>query len=296
MTAVSRAVLWCVRSLVLIFAASAAGQELRFVHPEKFERATKTDDAGLEQWDVHAKVDCPTCKGKGKMKCTTCERFKDEIKTCAECGRNPDREAVCRACAGVGTFSDPLEKALCPGCQGAGFLECQQCTGALVSAMNDKGKWGDCVVCRGTVIKCTVCDGKRLVEVAALKPSLKDANSAALKKAIDTTTQVLAGLAAFAPKGGDGFRKESKELAKQLQLGEKLFPPLKREVKALDDYVSKMGGLSTYQGSEEREARALTVIKNSAEYYLKHQKRMMELCLKRAEANEKLAAENKPAK
>jgi len=291
----SVSLLCCLRALVLLFAATAvSAQELQFVHPEKFERATKTDAAGLVQWDTHQKGECPTCKGKGKMKCITCARLKDEVKTCAECGRNPERETVCRACGGLGHFADPLEKALCPGCQGAGFLECQQCNGALIGSLNEKGKTSDCPVCRAKVLKCTVCDGKRLVEVAALKPSLKDANAATLKQAIATTTQVLAALGTFAPKGGDGTRKETKELGKHLVLGEKVFPPLKREVKALDDYMSKMGGLSAYQGSEEREARALATIKNSTEFYLKHQKRMMELCLKRAEANEKLAAENKP--
>lgn len=287
--------LCCLRVLVLLAASSAAvtGQELLFVHPEKFERATKTDEAGLVQWDEHAKVECTTCKGKGKMKCITCARFKDEIKTCAECGRNPDRETVCRACAGLGHFSDPLEKVLCPGCQGAGFLECQQCGGALISFMNDKGKMGDCVVCRGKVIKCSVCDGKRLVEVATLKPSLRDANAKDLKAAIETTTQLLTALGTFAPKGGESFRKEGKELVKHFAIGEKLFAPIKREMKALDDYVSKMGGLSAYQGHEEKEARATAMFKSTAEYYLKHQKRMMELCLKRAEANEKVLAEKK---
>ena len=287
---------WCVRALVLLVAASAVAQELRFVHPEKFERATKTDEAGLVQWAEHEKGECPTCKGKGKMKCTTCERFKDEIKTCIECGRNPERETVCRACAGTGGFPDPLEKALCPGCQGAGFLLCTFCDGSLVTALNDKGKWGKCIVCRGEATKCGVCDGKRVVEVVTLKPSLKDADSASLKKAIDTTTQLLAGLGAFAPKGGPGARKEAKELVKLLQNGEKLYAPLKREVKVADDYLAKVAGGAQYQNQSEREVQSMGLIKNSAEFYLKHQKRMMELCLKRAEANEKLAADSKPAK
>ena len=37
----------------------------------------------------------------------------------------------------------------------------------------------------------------------------------------------------------------------------------------------------------------MKLVKENTTYYLKHQKRMMELCLKRAEANEKLAAGNK---
>ena len=50
---------------------------------------------------------------------------------------------------------------------------------------------------------------------------------------------------------------------------------------------------SQYQGHEEKEVNALNRLKGGADYYLKHQRRMLDLAHKRAEANAKLAAEQK---
>ena len=148
-------------------------------------------------------------------------------------------------------------------------------------------------MCRGEGgYKCGVCNGTRLVEVASLKPSLKDANAATLTKAIATTDQMLTALGAFTPTGKN-TRKEVKELARIFTLGQAVFPPMKRSPKALDDLMGKVYGGSQYEGFEEREANTLNLFKTHSEYYLKHQKRMMELAQKRAEANEKLLAENK---
>jgi hypothetical protein len=284
--------------LILVAGAAAAlapAQDgIRYVAPEKFERATKTDEANMIQWADHVQEKCRTCQGNGKTKCTTCDRFPEDSKTCPECNRVADRLTACRACAGLGHFPDPLEKVLCCACLGAGFQLCVVCHGGGVIRVQGSGdKWLDCPGCRGPGgFKCGVCDGKRVVEVAALKPSLRDANAATLKKAITTTDSILQGLGAFTPTGKNS-RKEVKEINRLLTMGQALFPPIKRTPKVLDDYMGKAYGGSNFQGHEEGEAQAMQSVKFSAEYYLKHQKRMMELALKRAEANEKLAAENK---
>lgn len=279
---------------VVVVAQKKERVEIRYVIPERFERATTTDENGLVQWAEHKKDKCQTCAGTGKTGCTTCERFRDEVKNCIECKRVKDAQVTCRSCAGLGHWPDPLEKVHCPECLGAGFAVCGLCRGAGQLPMNkDADRWGNCPLCRGDGgAKCGVCDGKRLVEPAALKPSLKDANSATLTKAIATADQMLKALETFTPTGKN-TRKEGKELGKILGSGAAVFPPMKRAPKALDDWLGKVAGGSGYEGFEEREATALNMFKVNGTYYVKHQKRMMELALKRAEANEKLQAENK---
>lgn len=283
------AVLWT--AAVFALSAGLPAQDIRYVHPEKYERATKTDDHGLLQWAEHAPPKCTTCSGTGKTKCSTCERFFDDAKVCIECKRT--KEAVCRACAGLGHFADPLEKALCPGCQGAGFLLCHLCNGGGRIRGEDGERWSSCPVCRGDGgWKCGGCNGNRLVEVAQVKPSLRDAQVPALQKALATTDEALEGLAKFSPANLPA-RKAVKELVKQLQIAQQLYPPLKRLQKPFEDAMSKTAGGAQYQGQAEREGAVLGGVKGSAEYYLKHQRRMLELALKRAEANAKVLEENK---
>jgi hypothetical protein len=160
----------------------------------------------------------------------------------------------------------------------------------------DKAKqWSDCPVCRGEGgFKCASCNGNRLVEAAGLKPSLKEANAATLGKAIAPTEQTLKDLDAFAPTGGDvAVRKEVKALVKILEGAQAVHPAIKRLIKPFEDYMSKTYAASQFQGHEEEYANAMKLVKENTTYDLKHQKRMMELCLKRAEANEKLAAQPK---
>ena len=272
----------------------SAQEGLRYFHPEKYERATKTDDKGLIQWDEHKAEKCPTCSGTGKAKCTTCVRFSEDSTVCPECKRNKDREVVCRACAGTGSMADPLEKALCSGCMGASFLLCMVCHGGGRLRVDKAKQWSDCPGCRGEGgYKCTTCTGSRLVETAAVKPTLKDGTPANLVKAIATTDQALKELTIFNPAGGDKARKEAKSLAKTLDTAGAVHPSLKRLAKLLDDYMGKTYAGAQFQGHEEHEAQAMNLVKGNAEYYLKHQKRMLELAHKRAEANAKVMAEQK---
>ena len=266
----------------------------KVLNPERLERATTTDEKGLTQWAEWKAEKCPNCSGTGKTKCATCERFQDDAPNCVECGRNKDRTTTCRMCAGSGTLPDPLEKVGCPGCLGASFFECTICGGGGRIKIGGDKKFGDCVGCRGTGgWKCGVCNGARLVEPAALKPSMKDASTKDLQKAMAATEQALKELTVISPAGGDKARKDVKAMVKAFEAAQAYHPAMKRLGKPFEDYMGKIYAGKQFQGAAENEANTMAMVKNSAEYYLKHQKRMLELAQKRAEANEKLAAEQK---
>lgn len=274
-------------AFVFVFAAPAAAQDgqKRFI-PEKFERQTKVDDNAVTQWVEWAELKCPNCSGTGKVKCKVCERFADDATNCPDCQRKEGHEAVCRVCAGKGSIPDPLQKSPCPGCLGAGFLLCMVCGGGGQLKVDKAKRWSPCPACRGPgAYKCGVCNGDRFVESATLKPSLADANAATLQKAMAATDQALKELEAFTPAGGDKARKEVKAFNKILEGVQNYFAPIRKEPKVFEDFLSKTYAGSGFQGHEEHEANAMNMVKANTEYFLKLNRRMMELALKRAEAN-----------
>jgi hypothetical protein len=280
--------------LLVAFTGAPAQDGPKYPIPDKIERATKADDKGMLQWEAWPDTKCPSCQGSGKMKCVTCARFPEEAKSCPECKRTKEREAVCRTCGGSGKWADPLEKVPCAGCMGSSFLLCLVCQGGGQLRVDKAKNWSDCPGCRGDgAFKCSVCNGTRSVEVAAVKPSLKDGSVANLDKALAATDTALKELAAFTPAGGDKARKAVKALNKTYETAGATHPALKRLTKALDDYMGKLAAGAQFQGHAEMEANAMAQVKANSEYYLKHQKRMLELAHKRAEANAKLAAEQK---
>jgi hypothetical protein len=296
--------LWSLLSLFLLawLAPAAAAQQqkapdIRYLIPERIERATKADDQGLLQWTPWEATKCQTCAGTGKTDCSTCFRFLDEIKSCIECGRKEGAKAVCRSCGGSGEYQDPLEKAHCPGCMACAFLICTVCSGSGVQKISGGGdRWSKCVACRGDGgFACGFCKGERLVEPASIKPSMKDASSANAGKAIAAIDKALAALGKFEANGNDS-RKDVKELQKIFKEVEAYLPPLKRGGKVVNDYMNKIYAGKTFVAYKEMEANALNQLKSRTEYYLKIEKRMLELIQKRAEANEKLLAEQKDKK
>lgn len=279
--------------VAFLFAGAVVGQN-KVLIPEKIERATVADANGVQQWGPWQAAKCPNCEGKRKVKCPTCERFPDEVKSCIECQRNEKREADCRLCAGAGELPDPLDKVSCPGCRGAGFFLCTICAGAGKLRIGGDKNFGDCVGCRGAGgWKCGACNGARLVEPAALKPAFPSASAKDLAKAAAAADAALKELEALTPAGGDKARKEVKAMVKAFDAAGAVFPPLKRLGKPFEEYMSKIYAGKQFQGSAENEAQTMTMVKTGAEYYLKHQKRMIELSQKRAEANAKAAAEQK---
>lgn len=281
--------------VAFVFAAVPAVAQNRVLNPEKIERATVVGEDGLQRWAEWKAIRCPNCEGKKKVKCPTCERFSDDATTCVECQRNEKKEADCRMCAGAGELPDPLDKVACPGCRGASFLVCTVCSGGGRLKIGDAKKFGDCVGCRGAGgWKCGACNGARMVEPAALKPSLKEAPAKDLAKAAAVTESALKELAAVTPAGGDKARKDVKALVKAFEVAGAVHPAMKRLGKPFEDYMGKIYAGKQFQGSAENEAATMAMVKDAAEAYLKHQKRMLELAQKRAEANAKVASEQKP--
>ncbi|MCK5944175.1 MAG: hypothetical protein KAI24_19470, partial [Planctomycetes bacterium] len=120
-----------------------------------------------------------------------------------------------------------------------------------------------------------------------LKPSLREAPLDKLQKAQEALEESMKRFAAFEPKGGTKARNEVKELGKAYDALKKFHPAFKGMAKATKNYMSKILGGAQFQGHEQNEANAMNLLKSNAEYYLKHQKRMLELAIQRAEANEK---------
>lgn len=282
--------LFCLAVAFVTLLAGAAPAQRNF-HPEKFDRATRTDSEGYVQWDEHKEVKCPNCSGTGRMKCTTCERFPDEVEKCPDCDRGEKgakNEAVCHACAGEGKFPDPLEKVLCPGCLGAGWSMCGTCPGGGVLRVGAAKRYSKCPGCRGEgAIKCGVCKGKRLVATVPTKPPIREADVETLEKILAATEETLKAVERFVPKGKK-TRKEVKEFAKILKGAQKTHPPLKPLQKHMDQLMKTTYGGSNFQGQSEREAFALERIKRGAVYYLQHQQRIQTLALERAKKNAEL--------
>jgi hypothetical protein len=274
-------------------AAEGLQAQQRILIPEKLERPTTTDDKGVVQWAPWKGEKCPNCQGAGKHKCFVCERLLDEMTFCIDCKRTKERLVTCRMCNGTGALVDPLETAPCPGCRGASFLLCTICQGTGKGRLQGEKNWGDCVGCRGAGgWKCGGCNGNRFVEPPALKPSWKDATPKDLAKLQAAADAALKELEAVTPAGGETARKEVKALVKAFDTAS-AFPAMKRLGKPFEDYLGKIYAGRNFQGYQENEARTMTMVKECAVYYLKHQKRMLELMQKRAEANAKLAGEQK---
>jgi len=283
----ARFIVWIGLFFILLGASAVPAQDgFRRFSPDRFERKTEKDDQGMIQWAEHDAGRCPTCTGKGKATCIVCERFGDDAKTCPDCERKKSREVTCRTCLGTGGMPDPLEKVQCPTCLGGGFLLCTICGGGGRLKVDKAKRWSDCPGCRGKGgYECGTCDGERHVGVAALKPSLAEADIKKLKKALATTDKVLAGLKAFTPGGGAKVRKEVKALSKLMKDAQGVYPAFKSAQKDLKNYMSKIYAGSNFMGYEQQQAQALQLVKASCEYYLQIQKRMIELALKRQEAN-----------
>lgn len=118
-----------------------------------------------------------------------------------------------------------------------------------------------------------------------LKPTILEAEPDKLKKTIKGLTRTTELFAKFTPIGGTKARKAVKELVAAFDSAKKMNPAFKDLAKQAKSYMSKIFAGANFQGHEENEQNTMTRIKSHAEYYLKHQTRMLELALKRAEHN-----------
>ena len=219
--------------------------------------------------------------------CATCARFAKDKKDCPECGRkDPKFLTECRACAGKGKIADPLDEVPCAGCMGSGMFLCTVCGGGGQLRVGSAKRWSKCPACRGKgKYDCGACKGKRVMTSIVIKPSLREAELDKLQKAMKAVDASMALFAKFVPQGGTKARKEVKALGKAYDAMKKFHPSFKGMAKAAKNYMSKIFAGAQFQGHEENEANTMNRLKANAEYYLKHQKRMLELAIARAEAN-----------
>lgn len=272
----------------LLFAAPLLAQDgPRFPPPERIERATEKDADGVEQWAKWPAVKCVSCNGAGKIKCVTCSHFPKDAKVCPECDRKDEKLLTeCRVCNGKGALPDPLEWAPCAGCMGAGFLLCTVCNGYGKLKVGGAKRWSDCAACRGAGgFDCGGCDGKRHMSTLQLKPSLAEAPLDKLQKAREDLDATLAAVEKFVPVGGVKARKAVKDLGNAYASGKKLHPGLKALPASTKAYMGKIFAGKQFAGSEENELETMKMLKRNAEHYLKHQRRMLELAIRRAELN-----------
>jgi hypothetical protein len=287
---------WSVLSVLVPWTASFVGSlraqdddvKIQYPIPEKIERAAVADDKGILQWVEWSAGNCKTCKGSKVTDCVHCSEVGDNAK-CLEC--NMKKKAPCRSCGGLGSLPDPLKQVHCPGCMGAGMMPCTVCGGRGGNKVQGGGKdQHDCVACKGDAgFACTICSGARMVDCAKLAPSLAEAPLEALKRAQGDVEASLRGLAAFRT-GGKNTRKELKEYGKGLKPGTSSMPMLKKFVSGFDAYMERIIKGELWVGHEEREGAAMEWMKKNTEYYLKVQKRMLELAIQRAEQNAKAKA------
>jgi hypothetical protein len=191
---------------------------------------------------------------------------------------------------------DILVRAPCPTCFGAAMTRCHVCGGRGRFKVAEGGKKPEKCGCCDTVgaYKCQTCAGKRWVETPAIKPSVAEGKSQDLKKALAALEGVSAALAKF-DSTGDG-RKDIKAYAGVVGGGSKLFPPLARSQKHFEGASKDQAKGAVWKAYPDMVKAYATDTKQALEYYLKHQKRVLELCLAHAEHNEPLRANAKKKK
>ncbi|MEZ5965039.1 MAG: hypothetical protein R3F56_14490 [Planctomycetota bacterium] len=280
---------------VALLGSLASGQkkaEFLVPIPEKLERATEPDEQGLLQFVAHKAERCPNCKGRQVMPCLHCDRFEEgDCDSCPECKNT--KEATCRICAGTGETVDILQRAPCPTCFGAAVTNCFVCGGRGKFPVQGGGsRKQKCGCCGGAgAYPCTTCSGKRYVDLPALKPSASDAKTSDLEKALEAIDAVAAELDKFLSTG-DG-RKDAKALATVTAAGGKVLPVMRRVQKHFEDTAKKQAKGSVWTHYADSVKADVAGLRQALSYYLKHQKRVLELCLARARHNEEALAGKK---
>lgn len=278
-------------ALLMLLGLAAAQQTLEKIPVVDFKRTLVLDADGLKQFEPFD-VKCEPCKGLRDWTCQGCD--KADLPNCPEC--KGTKKAPCRACAGKGKAHDPLLEHTCTFCRGAAWYDCAQCAGAgfFFETSPDGGRVQmPCGACKKVgAYACDACAGKRVLETVRIKrkpPS--EASLDDLRAAQAEQLAWMAELEAFEPL--DRAAKSTKALEKQLARPGRALPALK-DMQVLLEHVQK--GLSRagagYVNYEERQSFQFMVFRDRSIHLLRHNLRVLELCIERAEFNESVA-ENK---
>lgn len=245
---------------------------------------TKVDSKGLKQWDKTPARNCPACKGSKLEKCQHCA-VHEKPEKCPECKLKNGRKAPCHYCAGKGRLFDELEWAVCPGCNGHSLFICYLCGNkGGISITGGSKKPQKCSSCKGEAgMPCKVCNGKRLVQ-SAFRGKVGQVKLAQLKQTKADVEKLISALQTFQCKGQP--RTDRKEFAALFKDVYREFPSLKKAV-ALSEDVNK-GLDAPYKDIEKQQSEAYKRFVRYILYYLVHQEKVIDLCIARLEANEKV--------
>ena len=274
-------------SIVFLTAAAPLPAQVRQKIPEvNFQREFELDDQGHRQWK-RFEVGCGECRG---AKVGACKGCKDrEIPKCTECAGS--KRAKCRTCSGTGAPPDPLVEVICPYCTGTGWFDCAQCVGAghfKVGQQDGSTTTKKCGSCKEVGrFRCEPCKGKRRIPTVSVKrkppteAKLKD-----LREAREALAECEKKLLAM------NFEERSSKIEKQLlasvKKASKLLPALRHMQKTLQ--VTQKGLTKAAAIYEQYDSKVLGVYYKFTDrsiYLIRHQLRVLDLCIARAEFNEK---------
>ena len=278
----SRIVFGCLLAFVVACGALVAQRDGAIRIP-KVERATVLDDKGLKQWAEFEAKECPKCLGTTTHECEHCKEL-EHGKECLECDFT--RRSVCRLCAGSGKTYDPLEWAVCPGCMGGTVFPCLLCLNEGDLAVNGLKGRRRCESCKKAGgFKCSVCKGKRRVRGLVLKPNLSRASLRALTAAKANVEKSLQMLKDFTP---------STNTNKDLKAYEQALAPVGRELPAMrqaktmvSTVLKAMSKGDHWTQNATRKASGFQRFSIYHQVYLMHQLQVLDLCIARAEFNQK---------
>lgn len=266
--------------------AAAQGEkrpEMRRPFAEDYQIPTEQNDEGATVWGEWA-ANCPNCKGAKKTVCFHCVGL-TRNEQCLEC--NMTKEAPCRVCAGEGMIPSPLEKAPCGGCLGAGMFPCHLCGGeGNIRIVGGSEKGTKCMGCKGAGgYPCGTCRGERMVAPPKLKPDVATAELADLKEAREILEGVMSAMDEWKPKGGPEARKEIKNYAAMMKPAGRFFPATRGLQRDFQTMMKRLLQGSNFESFPEMSVRAMDHYRQTNQYYFKHQKHLLDQCIKRQEAN-----------
>lgn len=253
--------------------------------PQKIE--TVTDDSGFVNFKFEAKR-CPSCVGRKIAECRVCRD--SALKTCPDCKGKKDK-APCYHCIGTGKTWDPLVWMPCPGCERLAGVACAMCRLKGTYPVQGGGKREQkCSSCKKAGhFACKVCKGKRRIKLdkaLKFKPSLADAPLDKLKKA----------QAAFkaAREKVDDMRIEKVQASRILKdwtaatKGAKQFMPVLKSMNTTHKFILK--GIekgAVWVGHTERMSDEFDSLKRRTLWLFDYTLELMDVVIKRAEANAK---------
>jgi hypothetical protein len=280
-------------TLFVLLGLAVSQETLEKIPTVDFTRETEVDEKGLKQFKAYD-VACEPCKGEGTTVCDGCRER--DLPNCSEC--KGTKRATCRTCTGKKKLHDPLLHLTCTYCKGSGWYDCALCGGGgeikETSSDGSPAVEKPCGSCKkvGRFV-CTPCEGKGVLETVRFKkkPAM-EASLAELRETRAELEEYMKELEPFEPL--ERASKTDKALEALLAKPSKLIPAIKGML-ALQEEVQK--GLSragaNYTNFLERQRIEYLTFRNRTVHLMRHDARVLDLCIERAEFNENVAKTKK---